>query len=484
MADPAAPREIEIKLDIDPADAWRLAELPPFSSDADHKRQISVYFDTPKSKLRRNGWVLRVRQADGHYVQTIKRSGPSPIPVEREEWEEEVGGLEPDLKAIAKTPLGGLVKARQFKQITAVCRCDVDRATRTITNGKGSFELTYDEGLVEAREACEPIHEVELELKDGTLVALLASARKIVRQAPVKLGVMAKSERGFALADEKRNQPAKAIPVVLADRMSVAEGFSSVAAGCLKHFRMNEPLLIAERDPEALHQLRVAVRRLRSALWLFRPALRDTHQVEFQDRLRRFTRELGAARNIDVILATLPLNDPARGHLEDDRKRIYTKIIRKLDSRDFRLFIFDLFAWMQSGKWRANKKACDPLMPFAIRRLDRLWGSIERRSEHLGRLSDEERHKLRIDTKKMRYAVEFLAEPFRDLAGDQSKFVRAAEAIQDRLGELNDLVTRQELLFAWNQQSAGKTRSRHLRAAKRQFGKLREIGPFWSRYEA
>jgi inorganic triphosphatase YgiF len=483
MTDPAAPREVEIKLDIDPADASRLAELASFASEADHQRQISVYFDTPKSKLRRNGWVLRVRQVGGRFVQTIKRSGPSPIPVEREEWEDEVGGLEPDLKAIATTPSGELVKPRQFKQLAAVCRCDVDRATRTIADGKGAFELTYDEGLVEAKEACEPIHEIELELKDGGLPMLLASARKIVRQAPVKIGVLTKSERGFALADERRNQPAKATPVFLGANMSVAQGFSTVAAGCLKHFRMNEPLLIAERDAEALHQLRVAVRRLRSALWLFRPALRDTKQVEFQDQLRRFTRELGAARNIDVILATLPLNDPARSHLEDDRNRTYTKIIRKLDSRGFRLFIFDLFAWMQSGKWRANKKASDPLMPFAIRRLDRLWTSIERRAEHLGRLSDQERHKLRIDTKKMRYAVEFLAEPFRSLADDRSKFVRAAEAIQDRLGELNDLATRQELLFAWNQPSAGKTRSRHLRAAKRQFGKLRDIGPFWVRYE-
>jgi len=483
MTDPAGPREVEIKLDIDPANASRLAELPSFSGDAEHQRQISVYFDTPKSKLRRNGWVLRVRQVDDRFVQTIKRSGPSPIPVDREEWEAEVGGLEPDLKAIAKTPLGDLVKPRQFNQLSAVCRCDVDRATRRIANGKGTFELTYDEGLVEAKEACEPIHEVEIELKDGDLAALLSSARKIVGQAQAKIGVLAKSERGFALADEKRSAPAKATPVALGQRMSVAEGFATVAASCLKHFRMNEPLLIAERDAEALHQLRVSIRRLRSALWLFRPALRDSKLAGFQDQLRRFTRELGAARNIDVILATLPLNDPARSHLEYDRARLYTKIIRKLDSRSFRLFIFDLFAWMQAGKWRTGKKASGPLMPFVVRRLDRLWARLDRKADQLGRISDEERHKVRIETKKLRYAIEFLAQPLQKLADDRLKFVKTAEAIQDRLGELNDLATRQELLFAWNQPPAGKVRSRHLRAAKRQFGKLREIGNFWARYE-
>ena len=224
-----------------------MAEQLSFSGDADHQRQITVYFDTPKAKLRRNGWVLRVREVDGRFTQTIKRSG-TPIPIERDEWEEEVEGLKPELKAIAKTPLADVVKGRQFRQLAAVCRCDVDRASRTITNGKSSFELTYDEGLVEARQFCEPIHEVELELKDGDLAALFASARKIVRQAPVKIGVMAKSERGFALADGKRNVPFKATPVMLGARMSVAEGFATVAAGCLKHFRMNESLFIAERD--------------------------------------------------------------------------------------------------------------------------------------------------------------------------------------------------------------------------------------------
>jgi CHAD domain-containing protein len=122
-------------------------------------------------------------------------------------------------------------------------------------------------------------------------------------------------------------------------------------------------------------------------------------------------------------------------------------------------------------------------MPFAIRRLDRLWVRIERKAGHFGRLSNRERHKLRINTKKMRYAVEFLAEPLKPLTGKRLKFVRAAENIQDRLGELNDLATRQELLFAWNQTSASKARSRHLRAAKRHFGTLREIGPFRDRYE-
>ena len=178
-------------------------------------------------------------------------------------------------------------------------------------------------------------------------------------------------------------------------------------------------------------------------------------------------------------LSGMPVNDPARGQLEQDRDRLYARIIRKLDSRAFRLFIFDLFAWLHMGKWLEGKKAGGPLMPFAIKRLDRLWAKIVHRASGLHRLSDEERHKLRIDTKKLRYAIEFLSEPLRGAEVERAKFVKAAEGIQDRLGELNDLATWRLLLFAPSPASSAKDRSRHLRSARRHFNKLREIGPFW-----
>ena len=477
---PTEAREVELKFDIDPDHVSKLAKLSYFSEAAEPKRQISIYFDTPKEKLRRNGWVLRVRQRDGKFIQTAKRSIEAAGLFDREEWEFEVDGPDPDRRAIAKTPLGAIVKARQFHQLAPVCRCDIDRSRRVISVGNATVEISLDEGLVEAREACEPVHEIELELKSGEPTALFGLARKIVGRVPVKIGVSAKSERGFALSEGKRPGPVKAIPVALSAEMPVGRSFATIAASCIKHFRMNEPLVIAERDAEALHQLRVAIRRLRSAVWLFRPAIRDAELDGFSDQLRRFTRELGAARNIDVILSTMSLNDPARCQLEDDRKRLYTKIIRKLDSRSFRLFMFDLFAWLHHGKWRTGKKASAPLLPFAIKRIDRLWAKIDQRASLLQRLSDEDRHQLRIDTKKLRYALEFLTEPLRPAGDARVKFVKTAERIQDRLGDLNDLIAQPQLLARIHPAPA-KTRARHMRAAKRYLQKLRGIGPYWRR---
>ncbi len=78
----------------------------------------------------------------------------------------------------------------------------------------------------------------------------------------------------------------------------------------------------------------------------------------------------------------------------------------------------------------------------------------------------------------MRYTLEFLSEPLRPAGEARVKFVKSAERIQDRLGELNDLNT-QRLLLARTHPSPAKARARHLRAAKRNLQELREIGPYW-----
>lgn len=467
-------REIELKLEIDPAQAWRLAEHPLFRGEPRRQRQISVYFDTPRQKLRRHGWVLRVRQTDGKFVQTIKRVGDAAGLFDREEWEAEVTSLAPDFGAIEMTPLRELIKARQMRHLEPVCRCDIDRSTRLVRANGSRIELTYDEGVIEARGASEPVHEIELELKEGELAALLATARKLGTTIPIKLGVAAKSERGFTLASGRRKAPA----VSIGADATVAEGLAAIATACLKHFRMNEPLLIEERDAEALHQLRVAIRRLRSALWLFRPVLAGPEFQTISDRLRRLTRELGAARNIDVILAAMPLNDPARSQLEEGRNRSYSKILRKLGSRNFRLFTIELLAWVHSGQWRQGKKAGGPLMRLTLKRLDRLWSRIAERGGDLRQLSAIERHRLRIDTKKLRYALEFLARPLEPAGANQKKFGKAAEGLQDSLGLLNDLATRPQLLPGAGH-PARKEAARLLRAAKRHWQNLEKIGPYW-----
>lgn len=476
-------RELELKLEVEPAAAEDLRSHGLLAGRHRVERQISIYFDTPKGKLRREGWVLRVRQRGDGWIQTVKRSGDAAGLFDRDEWESPVQSLEPDLQVMAGTPLKDLIKPRDFRHLIPVFRTDIERTAWQLDAGEGAIELTYDKGEIEAGARTERVNELELELKNGEVAELFGAARRITRQIPVRLGVESKSERGFMLAKSERNQPVKATPVTLRPSATVADGFAAIVTACLKHFRLNEPLLVKERHPEALHQLRVAVRRLRSAMWLFRPAVSDSKFEAMNRRLRQFTRELGAARNIDVILAAMPAGDPARDALDHERDRLYRKIQRKLGSRSFHNFLIDLLAWTHLGEWRQGRKAGKRLMGFALKRLDRLWSRIECRGDILRRLDAKERHKLRIDTKKMRYSLEFLKDLLRGPGEEQPQFIKCAEKVQDRLGLLNDLATRQQLVggVCWPPPAAERDAARHLRAAVRSYRKMQRIGAFWHR---
>lgn len=472
-------REVELKLEIDRAAADRLRSHRLLAGDHRVQRQISVYFDTPKGKLRRQGWVLRVRQHDEGWVQTVKRSSDAAGLFDRDEWETAVSSLQPDLQGLGETPLKELVGPRQFRHLVPRFRTDVERTTWLIESRGAEIELSHDVGLIEAGDARDPIEEIELELKQGDVDGLFGTARLFARQVPIRLGVSSKSERGFTLAAGRRDVPAKAVHAVIRFDAIVAEGFAAVAGACLKHFRLNEPLLLRTADAEAMHQVRVAIRRLRTALWLFRPAVRDKEFAAINSELRKLTRELGAARNIDVILASMSPGDPARTHLERDRQRLYARILRMLDSRRFRLFLLDLLAWANIGEWRKRKKAQGPLAPFAGKRLDKLWNQINERGAKLLTLSVEERHELRIDAKKMRYALEFLGGVAAVAGEAQRDFVKAAEGIQDALGHLNDLAMRQGVM-AWGVPDSEKEIAGCLRIAKRHLRQMAKIGPFWS----
>lgn len=486
-------REVELKLEIDPAHAARLRSHPLFRGEPRRQRLVSTYFDTPKRKLRKNGWILRVRQVGEGWVQTIKKGEEGAGLFDRKEWEVPVEGPQPDREAIAATPLKELLGARQLGKLEPVFRTDVERsAWLRASDGsepgqadwllrpgasKAAIEIALDDGEILAGSASEPIFELELELKDGKVSALFDTAREIAKRVAVRIGVTTKPERGFALADGV-GQAVKAPPLAISANLKVAEGFTAIVAACIKHFRLNEPLLLQTRDPEAMHQLRVAVRRLRTALWLFRPAVRDAKYASINERLRRLTRELGAARNIDVILATMSDRDPAWGHLQRDREQLYTRILRMLDTRRFRLFMLDLLAWTYDGEWRADGKAKAKLARFAQKRLDKLWLEISEAGARLSSLSDDARHVLRIDAKKMRYALEFLGGLNPAAEDAQRKFIKAAEGVQDVLGHLNDLATRRAILSA-NVPDSEKDVARCLRAARRYLRQMAAIGPFW-----
>ena len=290
---------------------------------------------------------------------------------------------------------------------------------------------------------------------------------------------MSKAERGFALADRRLATLIKAEPVPVREDMNVADGFAAILAGCVRHYRLNEPLVVEQRMPEALHQCRVAMRRLRSALTLFRTAVADADFARLREELRWFTRQLGDARNLDVFLAR-ELRASERGAIVARREAAYDRVVAAMDSQPVRMLMLD--AWSKLGDWRRHEDAQRPLEPYVSQRIDRLWRRVAH-ARDLKDMDDDQRHRLRVEVKKLRYALEFMAALYTREGDRRRRFARAIEALQEALGDLNDVVVARTLVASdsWpiEPDEPDERERALLRDAEDTLHHMRRIGPYW-----
>ncbi len=439
--------EIELKIELthEAADAIQASGLLVGHPEAAQQR--SIYFDTLERTLSKAGLSLRIRRSGRKRIQTIKADGASAAGLfTRSEWECPVKSDTPILDD--STPIRALV-GDIADAIIPVFGVHVERHTWIIVESDSTIELALDRGKVVAGERRSLICEIELELKHGDPAALFALARKIDAVAPIRLGVLTKAERGFRLIGPVARM-VKAEPVILTADMAAAHAFRHIVHSCVRQFRLNEALLLTDRDPGALHQARVALRRLRSAFSIFRPIIGDAG-TNLREDLRWLASELGDARNVDVLL------ERARpGSLEvrliAAREAAYDRVGDALYSLRGRSLMFELVEWTTGAIWLdtsgSEADGNRPTREFAVTALNRLRRKVKKEGRDLADADDKARHELRKDAKKLRYAAEFFASLFERKREKRryKGFVAALEALQDQLGALNDLATAPEVL--------------------------------------
>src|SRR5215207_4199867 len=450
-------REVELKFELDPgAVAPVEAALARLSAKRLKRERLhSTYFDTPRLALREAGITLRVRRIGRRRIQTVKLTGGAAGLFDRPEWEGEIEGDTPDWDLARATGLAPLARAGVAKGARGVFSVAVERRRFDLGLGESRIEAALDVGVIEAGKRSAPIRELELELKRGRLADLFGLAKTIAESAPLRLGLRTKAEQGFAAARGTPARPVKAAPSPIVEGMSVADGFQAVARSCLAHLLANEALFREARDPEAVHQMRVALRRLRAALSLFRDAVADDEIAAVKTGLRELAAALGEARDLDVFirktLAPARARDPgdaalaalARSYAER-REAAYDAALETVASGRLGRIVLNALAWIEAGPWlrkdgRAEREA--PVERFAADELRRRAKRIRKRGQHLAELAPDERHRLRIAVKKLRYAAEFFA-PLYEGKGRAKRartFRDALGELQDRLGDLNDI---------------------------------------------
>ncbi len=484
-------QEVELKLELPPGQIEAFRHAPVLGDPARRPvDQLTTYFDTDKGELRKAGYSLRLRRKGKSCLQTVKQRGADSGGFSsRAEWETRVETPQLDFEALKATPVGKLLTKRDMRRrLAQVSETQVRRTTWVIPLGASEIEAILDEGRVVGNGRETPISEIELELKRGARADLFALAQMLGEGLTLRMGVMSKSERGFRLLEDRSARAHKAEKVRLDPGMAIREAFAVIVQSCLRHFRLNEPLIANDMNAAALHQARVAMRRLRSALTLFRPVLVDADFPRLRSELRWFTDQLGDARNLDVILATRTQegtrSDPAlRRQLRRQRKEAYARVQRALAERRLPARILDLVAWSEVGDWRSQEAARQPIEAFAGARLDRAWKRIRKQGKGLGALAVEDRHRLRIETKKLRYAAEFFASLApRNRRRQQKLFTGHLRDLQELLGELNDIETRRQLaprLFETGDGAADEEVAALIARAERSYEAMRELGPYW-----
>ena len=449
--------ETELKLIIDPAHVQRLRRHPVLESMVQGKprrhKLHSIYFDTPEQDLLRAGFALRLRRMSGCWVQTVKGGGSVEGGLHhRNEWEWPVQGEELEPAPSTAPDLAQLLTPKLLARLRPLFVTDFWRTFWQLRTAQGDeIEMALDQGEVHAGDRCRPISEVELELKAGEAASLFEVALAIQKQVPLWVEDISKAQRGYLLCSGEAPPPRMAQPVGLAPEMSVVQALQRIAGECIAQLQGNVAKL--GQNPEYMHQARIAVRRLRSALRLFGVVLPPEALVDVMSELRWLMGYLGPARDWDVFVTqTLPQiaeqlpDNRALARLQADAAglraaRRQAALEAVLSQRYTRLV---LTLGLQLARQAEPPGGPVTLGELATQTLTRQHKYVRRKGRRHAALNTAERHALRIAAKKLRYAAEFFAGIYPHKHA--RLYLAALAALQDVLGALNDAAVTQRLL--------------------------------------
>ena len=251
--------------------------------------------------------------------------------------------------------------------------------------------------------------------------------------------------------------PHLAVEPALAATDSAAKAFKLIARSAMVQASANAAVLARARRPEALHQLRVGLRRLRGALSLFKPMLADGEIAGVSSELKWITGELGPARDLDVFLSDSyrPLLEPHRdwpelanlGHvLREARTKAYDRAQAAVTSSRFGVLLHDVSAWIEAGAWSADSDPkqtalrARPIGRLAPELLDQARKRVVKHGRKLEALTPDARHRLRIHAKQLRYATGFFGSLYREETPKALKrFAEETRRVTSALGAQTDI---------------------------------------------
>lgn len=438
--------EVELKAALPLADLGRISRLlARRATSSGSAFLVTRYFDTRDCRLEAAGIALRLRDTAGQpTLQSIKAGRRALGGFQHsEEVESEIAGAHPDLAAVPDAALSEHLHALVGGQrLVARFETRVRRRLFHLSLPGGTVEIAIDRGLIRAGRRREPIAEIEFELKAGSPETLFQCAEQLLRNAPARLALPNKAERGAALA---RGAPLAAAvaaskPREVREGIPAGERFEQLLGLFAEAVAANLHMVLTTGEPEGPHQLRVALRRLRTALRLHRPILDERLARDLAVKARDIGRLVSPLRDADVLAGGLliPRAAPAlAARLGEWREGTRAAVRAGLMEQEASGLAIRLLSLAALGGWQRQGRRHRLVLPHeeVVRpALERMWQTIEALGDRLASLPPEERHGFRKELKKLRYATELM--PVRSEA---RPFLSALKRLLEDLGDLNDL---------------------------------------------
>ena len=255
-------------------------------------------------------------------------------------------------------------------------------------------------------------------------------------------------------------------------------------------------------DPEALHQIRIALTHLRTAIRFFSPIVDDALRPKVWAELKWLNSQLGMVRDLDVAIERVVAETGDElaviaelQHWDDKRAESHRLLARALQSARYRRLVEQTSSWIESGPWstRRGKEAIRlrrcPLADHATAQLTEWEKTLLRKAKKLHKLDVEKRHKLRILNKRLTYSIESLEDLFAEKSlTKQRSILKQLRRAQKSLGQLNDDARGQTLAASLNEAVPEaavrfldrKREKKLLRTASTAYRKLDKAKPFRS----
>jgi triphosphatase len=454
---------LELHLAVTPEQMPRLRRHPLFAAARPTRRRVAAtYFDTPDLALHRRSLTLRVGKEGRRYVQTLTgANGELSIPPALVAWRTPVPSPAPDLSRLGAPEQLAEIDTSRLQPVFVSHR---RRSTRTIHPGPATtVAVSCDEGQVETTAGhAFPVCELGLRLEAGAPEALYELARGLNETTALRIETRSEAERAYRLLPRDGVlEPVDAGfgTVELRRDLAAEDAFAAILRHALWHMLANDQAALGG-DVEGVHQMRVALRRLRATFSLFRPMISDDHRVRANTELKWIASTLGAARNWDVLGEyLLPL---ARHFAADDgitalsraigesRRGAYAAVTQTITAPRYTDFVLRMLTWTESRGWRqqsvseASVLLLAPIGDLAADLLDQCHHKARKLAKQFEYLAPDGRHKLRIAVKKLRYAIDSLQHLYR--TKPVTRRLKRLGALQDDLGVINDITTMDGLL--------------------------------------